>query len=128
MKMRTLRITATIVTLAVAATAAVALAGQRGLDRGKKHGPRTFTVSGTYSGSFDGNMFVGGHKVVVTKKTVIHSTREGMLEYGSSVARKPVFVSGVIERGVMRATMIVVREGRSSGKLEAGELPADAPR
>jgi hypothetical protein len=127
MKRPTLRITAAIVTLAVAATAAVALAGRSTLDRGRKHGPRTFTISGTFSGLFDGAMHMNGHKVVVTKKTVIHSTREGTLEYGSSVARKPVFVSGVIERGVMRATMIVVREGRS-GKREAGVLPKDSPR
>jgi len=128
MKRPTLRITAAIATLAVAATAAAALAGQRALDRGKKRGPQTFVISSTYTGGFDGTMFVGGHKVVVTKKTAIHGIREGTMEYGSSVVRKPVFVSGVIERGTMRATMIVVREGNSSGKKETGELPADSPR
>jgi hypothetical protein len=128
MKKRTLRITAAIATIAVAASAAAALAGQRTLDRAKRHAPRTFTVSGTYSGSFEGNMYVGGHKIAVTKKTVIHSTREGTLEYGSSAANRPVYVTGVVERGEMRATMIVVRDDRSSGPKKAGELPADAPR
>ena len=81
----------------------------------QKH--HSFAISGVYSGSLDGEVMISGRRVLVDKKTVLHSTEDGRLELGTHVVRRPVYVAGIIDRhGQKRATMIIVRDTRSYGK------------
>jgi hypothetical protein len=53
---------------------------------------------------------VDGTRVVITRKTALHSVEDGRVKRGYHVIRRPVYISGVMERnGIIRATMVVVR-------------------
>ena len=51
-----------------------------------------------------------GKRIVITRKTALHSVEDGRVKRGYHVIRRPVYISGVMERdGIIRATMVVVR-------------------
>lgn len=85
-------------------------------DQRQKH--HSFAISGMYSGSLDGEVMISGRRVLVDNRTILHSTEDGRLEFGTHVVRRSVYVAGVIDRyGQKRATMIIVRDNnRSHGK------------
>jgi hypothetical protein len=70
----------------------------------------TVTVNGVFSGSLEGEIWVDGTRVVITRKTALHSVEDGRVKRGYHVIRRPVYISGVMERnGIIRATMVIVR-------------------
>jgi len=70
----------------------------------------TVIISGVFSGSLEGEIWVEGRKVVITRRTALHSVEDGRVKRGYHVVRRPLYISGVMEReGVIRATMVVVR-------------------
>ncbi len=91
-------------------------------------GGKTFSISSNFSGGLTGTIRVGDHKVVITKKTVLYSTTDGMLARGTHVVRNPVYVTGTVSRdGQFVATMIVVNQKSGSGG-RIGLLPANKAR
>jgi len=115
-----MRKTTLLCTLIVAAVA-VATSGTSRADRLQREAERksTVTVSGQYSGSLEGTIWLEGKRVVITRKTALHSVEDGRIRAGYHVVRRPLYVSGVMERdGVIRANLIVVR-AQASGKRPA---------
>lgn len=101
--------------------AAVAMVAPSRADRLQREAERksTVTLSGTYSGSLKGEIWVEGKRVVITRRTAMHSVEDGRIKPGYHVVRRPVYISGVMERdGVIRANLVVVR-AQAPGKLPA---------
>ena len=70
----------------------------------------TVTINGVFSGSLEGEIWVEGKRVVITRKTALYSVEDGSVKRGYRVVRRPVYISGEMGRnGVIRATMVVVR-------------------
>lgn len=120
-----MRKTTLLCTLIVAAVA-IATGGIARADRLQREAERksTVTVNGQYSGSLEGTIWLDGKRVVITRQTALHSVEDGRIRSGYHVVRRPLYVSGVMERdGVIRANLIVVR-AQASGKRQA-PTPAD---
>jgi len=102
----------TLLCILIVAAVAIVSSGSVLADQIERDAERkgTVNVNGVFNGSLDGEIWVGGKKVVITRKTALHSVEDGRVKRGYHVIRRPVYVSGVMESdGVIRATMVVVR-------------------
>jgi len=83
----------------------------------------TVHLAGNFSGKIGKTIRLNGRKIVVMKDTNIFSGEKGRrLQRGEYVAGKSLYVAGVNQNGVIRATLIIVKdETRRAGK-DAGEV------
>lgn len=92
-------------------------------------GKNTIVVSGVVSGSLQGRIRPsGGREVVITKRTRIYRTGMGSIDQGTYLSSSPVYVIGVVKRGVVYANMIIVSDPKKNepgGKVR--KLGANEP-
>ncbi|MDH4036814.1 MAG: hypothetical protein OEX18_13585 [Candidatus Krumholzibacteria bacterium] len=121
--MKTLKVALIAAVATVALAHAPADAGKSGEQKRARKSERGTFVSGTYSGSLSGTIFVGSHQVVIPKKVTIYDTRRGMLEPGSSVSGRSLNVSGRMSDGKLIAGLIVVSDGPGKKDFSQETLP-----
>jgi len=96
-------------------------------------GKAKFTVTTQYLGSLEGNIYIGGKRVYVPSTTSVYVVGKGIQEDGYFANDQVVYVTGVVERGVAIAKMIVVRPGESHSRRsngassKVGEYADDVP-
>jgi hypothetical protein len=74
-------------------------------------GKNTIVVSGVVSGSLQGRIRpTRGREVVITEQTRIYKTGKGPISRGTYLANSPVYIVGVVKRGVVYADMIIVSD------------------
>lgn len=119
--------------LAVAAALALTVTDASAKERDKDEGsgrsytpPKTFAVANVFTGDLSGEIRVGRTKVFLTKKTTLYGTEKGRLPAGYHVGREPIYVSGYVGHdGQLRATMVIVRQGKTSGRKRVAPVDSD---
>ena len=69
-----------------------------------------FSLKGHMVGQIRDNIRIGHERVFVSKDTPIYVLGEGFKKLGYYVKNYPMYVSGTTERGVKRATFVVIRK------------------
>lgn len=82
----------------------------------------TFSVSGVFTGSLEGQIVVGKRKVSLTDKTSIYVIGEGTHDDNPFVSGASVYVGGVMKNGARQAAFVVVRTTRPTLTTRGGQV------
>jgi hypothetical protein len=105
--------------LATLAPAGAAAAGNNDRPRQPRELKRTgddFAVAGTFTGTLDGSVTVGGRTVLITEKTTVFEAGTGAAKRRVRLTDAPVYITGKMRRGVLVASVVVITGGKSPGR------------
>ncbi len=92
-------------------------------ERGRSVRATKFSVSGVYSGALSGSVLLGTESVEIADGVRPYQVGTGFLDEGAVVTSAGVYASGVVRRGKMFATSVIVSETESSQDYSETTLP-----
>jgi hypothetical protein len=97
-------------------------AGQTPAGKGRAAQAARFSVAGVYSGPLSGSVLLGTQTVEIGKTARIYRIGSGRLDEGAVVTSVGVYASGVVRKGKMIATSVIVSEPESSADFSETTL------